>query len=102
MTINLGILALHFFPHQIILNDFLKLSEDTSLKVAPRESFRLVLHSAGTGYWRNGSIFYRQPCIYLLLGSESWVASMEWCLSSELGAEVTINLSLVPAMYDYS
>lgn len=60
MNINLGILALVFVLHQIILNDFLKLSEDSSLKVTPGESFRLVLHSAGTGYGRNGSIFYRQ------------------------------------------
>lgn len=65
MIINLGIFALVFVPRQIILNDFLKLSEDTSLKVAARESFRLVLHSAGTGYWKNESIFYRQRCVYL-------------------------------------
>ena len=40
MTTNLGILALVFVIHQIILNDFLKLSKDTSsLKEALGESF---------------------------------------------------------------
>jgi len=62
MNINLGILALLFVLRQIILNDFLKLSKDTSLKEALGEAFRLLLHSAGTGYWRNKSIFYRQRC----------------------------------------
>lgn len=65
MSINLGILALGFVLHQIILKDFLKLSKDTSLKEALGRSFRLLLHSAGTGYWRSGSVLYREGCTYL-------------------------------------
>lgn len=41
----MGILALVLALHQIILNDFLKLSKATSLKEALGGSFGLLLHS---------------------------------------------------------
>lgn len=100
MSINLGMLALVLVLYQIILNYFLKLSKDTySLKEALRNLSDCFFTQQGHGIGETGSIFYRQRCAHLSVSSEVWVASMEWCLSSYLGAEVTSSLHSVAAMY---